>query len=87
MTRSNRMTVAADSGGPGGKALSPRDSTEQYHLLAELSTDMMFVIDRRDTIIYANPAACRALRRDHLRGVSRAELFHGEADAWQQEAL
>lgn len=68
---------------------SLRASEERYRVLAETSPDMIFIIDRDDSVQYVNAAAAAGLgqRAEKVVGKPRRELFEPEAAEAQGAAL
>jgi PAS domain S-box-containing protein len=66
-----------------------RESEQKHRTLLESSFDLIFVIDRKDIVQYANPAALRSLRKDSsaVIGQHRNSLFPDNIAAAQKEGL
>ena len=57
-----------------------RESERRYRALAESATDIIYVLDRRGNLLYANRAAARAIGipADELTGKGQSDLFPPE---------
>ena len=66
-----------------------KESEERYRSLSESSPDMIFVIDRQDTITYVNQAAARQFwsEKHEITGKKRIDLFPPEIAMRQTRAL
>ncbi|MBU4212122.1 MAG: PAS domain S-box protein [Verrucomicrobia bacterium] len=66
-----------------------RESEEHYRTLLEASFDLIYVIDRDDTVQYVNPAALKALGRPaaEVNGKPRALFFPPAVAASQKLSL
>ena len=60
-----------------------RESEQRYRTLAESSKDIIYLLDRRGTLLYANQAAlaCVGLDRSQVVGKRQADLFPAETAA------
>jgi len=66
-----------------------KESEARYRLLAENSTDMIFVIDRNDNVLFVNLAAANTFHcnPEEIIGKPRTELFPPQIAAQQGELL
>lgn len=66
-----------------------KESEVRYRTLAEAAHDMIFIIDRDDTVRYVNKFAALSLGRkpEELVGTRRSELFQADVDEHQRRRL
>lgn len=64
-------------------------SEERYRMLAESARDLIFIIDKDDTIVYVNTFAAQSfgLPREEIIGTPRSTLFRGDVGDRQSESL
>ncbi len=57
-----------------------RQNEGRYRALAESTRDIIYILDRQGTLLYANPAAaqCIGIRSDEIPGKRQADLFPPE---------
>lgn len=65
------------------------ESEERYRTLAESARDLIFIIDKDDTIVYANTFAAQSfgISREEILGKPRSSLFTGTIGDRQHESL
>ena len=66
-----------------------RESERRYHTLAESTRDVIFIVDRQGTLLYANQAAsqCIGIRADEIVGKQQVDLFPPEMARSQIEKI
>ncbi len=66
-----------------------KESENRYRTLAEVSSDIIFLIDRDDRVMYANSAAAAlvGIPADQLVGTQRSLHFSGRHEEYQAERL
>jgi PAS domain S-box-containing protein len=65
------------------------ESEERYRMLAESAQDIIFIIDRNDTVTYLNDFAAKAigLPKSAIVGRPRSDLFPGPTGERQRQSL
>lgn len=65
------------------------ESEERYRTLAESARDLIFIIDKDDTVVYVNTFAAQSVGkpREEIIGKPRSALFGGEAGKHQRKSI
>ena len=65
------------------------ESEERYRMLAESARDLIFIIDKDDTVAYVNTFGAQSfgLSREEIIGKPRSTLFRGDVGDRQRESL
>jgi PAS domain S-box-containing protein len=69
--------------------LAQKESEERYRSLAETAQDLIYIVDRNDTIVYVNSYGLKMLGREsgEVIGKPRSPLFPGEESVRQYQAF
>ncbi|MDD1694952.1 MAG: PAS domain S-box protein, partial [Methanoregula sp.] len=65
------------------------ESEERYRTLAESARDLIFIIDKDDTVVYVNTFAAQSVgrSREEIIGKPRSALFGGDAGKHQRKSI
>jgi PAS domain S-box-containing protein len=69
--------------------MAQKESEERYRSLTEAAQDLIYIVDRNDTVVYVNNYGLKMLGKgsDEVVGKPRAPLFPGEESALQYQAI